>query len=332
MSLQGVQPDSVRRSPTEAEEYTRAILNILEDFSDEKTRFEDTQRAILNILDDFTGEKERLEKTQRAMLNILDDFDVEKSRAEAGSQAKSEFLANMSHELRTPLSAIIGFSTILQEESSHGPLTETQRTFIGYILESGNHLLSLINEILNLSKVEAGAMELEPGIVLLREVFRSSATMVTEKAMSHGIDLRYSIDPEADREIVADERKLKQIMYNLLSNAVKFTANGGSVAVEAKCRQNGDGPESIEVSVEDTGIGILQEDMGKLFVPFSHIESAYKKAHGGTGLGLAITRKMVELHGGEIWAESEFGKGSRFSFTIPIKAGAHGNQSGIRKD
>jgi signal transduction histidine kinase len=296
----------------------RAIFNILEDFAEEKSPLEEMRRAMLNILEDFAAEKERLEATQRAMLNLLDDFHSERTRAEAGNQAKSEFLANMSHELRTPLSAIIGFSTVLQGQM-YGPLTEAQREYVKYISDSGHHLLSLINEILNLSKVESGTMALELGIFPLQEVLVTSLTMVREKALKHRIHLSYALGGGADIDICADQRKLKQIMFNLLSNAVKFTPDGGSITVQA--RRIADAQRStptVEISVTDTGIGIKQENMGKLFQPFSHIESTYTKQYEGTGLGLALTRRLVELHGGQIWARSEYGRGSQFTFVIPI--------------
>jgi len=232
------------------------------------------------------------------------------------SRAKSAFLANMSHELRTPLNSIIGFSEILQDEM-YGNLNKEQQEYVNDILSSGKHLLSLISDILDLSKVEAGKMELELSRFTLSDVLNTAMIMLKEKAMKHMIGMNLEIQPDADIEIEADERKLKQIMFNLLSNAVKFTPEGGSVTVYARnLKLDGD---FIEISVEDTGIGIRPEDMDKLFQEFSQIESPYEKNFEGTGLGLALIKKFVKLHGGRIWVESEFGKGSKFSFVIPIK-------------
>ena len=253
------------------------------------------------------------------------------------SRAKSDFLANMSHELRTPLNSTIGFSEILQDEL-YGKLNEQQKEYVNDINSSGNHLLNLINDILDLSKVESGKMELELDRFSVRNVLNASMTMLREKAMKHTIKLDLEIAPEADTEIEADERKFKQIMFNLLSNAVKFTPEGGSVSVQARrCRMQDTGysikesdivpresclvnPDTdfVEISVEDTGIGIKPGDIPKLFREFTQLESAYTKQHEGTGLGLALTKRLVELHGGRIWVESKFGKGSRFTFTIPV--------------
>ncbi len=230
------------------------------------------------------------------------------------SKAKSDFLANMSHELRTPLNSIIGFSEILQDEL-YGELNEKQHEYVRDVYGSGKHLLNLINDILDLSKVESGKMELELCGFPLADILNASMAMLKEKAMKHDIKLGIEIEPDADMTIEADERKLKQIMFNLLSNAVKFTPDGGSVIVQVRKVP----PDFIEISVTDTGIGIAPENIQKLFKEFSQIESPYTKQYEGTGLGLALTERLVELHGGKIWVESEFGKGSKFTFTIPVK-------------
>jgi signal transduction histidine kinase len=217
-----------------------------------------------------------------------------------------------------------------------GKLNEKQKEYIGDIHGSGKHLLSLINDILDLSKVEAGRMELEAGSFLLSDALNTSLKMFKEMTIKHGINLGIKIEPEADIRIEADERKLKQIMFNLLSNAVKFTPDGGYVGVAARLvadvgaglvtaqEQKGQAQglplqDFIEIFVEDTGIGIKPADIQKLFKEFTQLESAYTKKHEGTGLGLALTRRLVELHGGKIWVESEYGKGSRFTFMIPLK-------------
>jgi GAF domain-containing protein len=236
----------------------------------------------------------------------------DKSRQiEAANRHKSEFLANMSHELRTPLNAIIGFSEVLGERL-FGELNEKQAEYTDDILTSGRHLLSLINEILDLSKVEAGRMELEVAAFDLPLAIDNARTFVRERATKHGITLDVSVD-ERLGDYVGDERKIKQILLNLLSNAVKFTPEGGRIGINAQ-RING----AVEISVSDTGIGIAPEDQPKIFEEFRQVGTDYAHKVEGTGLGLTLAKKFVELHGGRIWVESEVGKGSKFTFTLPI--------------
>jgi signal transduction histidine kinase/CheY-like chemotaxis protein len=229
---------------------------------------------------------------------------------EVASQHKSEFLANMSHELRTPLNAIIGFSEVLIERM-FGELNERQDDYLRDILTSGRHLLSLINDILDLAKVEAGHMELELGRFSLPEALDNGLTMVKERAGNHGITLELEIDPALDA-IEADERKVKQVVFNLLSNAVKFTPDGGEIFVSASRDEDG-----VCIAVRDTGIGIAPEEQALVFEEFRQAGVASSQKHEGTGLGLALCRRFVELHGGRIWVESEPGVGSTFSFTLP---------------
>jgi signal transduction histidine kinase len=236
----------------------------------------------------------------------------EKSRQiEAANRHKSEFLANMSHELRTPLNAIIGFSEVLQERF-FGELNEKQAEYTDDILTSGRHLLSLINEILDLSKVEAGRMELELATFDIPIAIDNARTFVRERATTHGITIDVTVD-ERLGDFVGDERKIKQILLNLLSNAVKFTPEGGRIGINAR---QADG--AVEISVTDTGIGIAPEDQPKIFEEFRQVGTDYAHKVEGTGLGLTLAKKFVELHGGKIWVESEVGKGSRFIFTLPI--------------
>jgi signal transduction histidine kinase len=236
----------------------------------------------------------------------------EKSRLlEVAGRHKSEFLANMSHELRTPLNAIIGFSEVLHERM-FGELNDKQAEYITDIHGSGKHLLSLINDILDLSKVEAGRMELDLATFDLPSSIDNALTLVKERATRHGIQLESSIEPGLDT-LHADERKFKQIMLNLLSNAVKFTPAGGRILVAA--RREGD---VVEVAVSDTGIGIAKEDCETVFEEFRQVGKDYTHKAEGTGLGLALTRKFVELHGGRIRVSSEPGKGSTFTFTLPV--------------
>ena len=241
---------------------------------------------------------------------------AEKSRQlTVANQHKSEFLANMSHELRTPLNAIIGFSEVLQERM-FGELNAKQAEYIDDIHSSGHHLLSLINDILDLSKIEAGHMELDRTAFHLPSAIDNAMTLMRERASRNSIALRAAIAEDIG-EIVADERKVKQILLNLLSNAVKFTPDGGSIAVSA--RQT-DG--QIEIAVADSGVGIAPEDQAVVFEEFRQVGSDYTKKSEGTGLGLALTRKFVELHGGQIRLESSPGQGSVFTFTLPLAAGA----------
>ncbi len=255
--------------------------------------------------------------TERKRLDqILLEKNVELENAKALSDktnlAKSDFLANMSHELRTPLNSVIGFSEVLQDQL-FGPINEKQQEYVSHILTSGKHLLSLINDILDLSKVESGKMELELNRFSLKESLEDSLVMLREKALKEGVSLHLQLDPLADIHISADQRKFKQILFNLLSNAVKFTPAHGTVVVDAARDGN-----FIEITVQDTGVGIRAEDISKLFQTFTQLESVYTKQYEGTGLGLALTRKLVELHGGRIWVKSEITKGSSFTFSIPI--------------
>src|SRR5262249_17014402 len=261
---------------------------------------------IVNLLQTFATQSALAIQNARLFREIED-----KSRQiEAANRHKSEFLANMSHELRTPLNAIIGFSEVLQEKL-FGELNEKQAEYTDDILTSGRHLLSLINEILDLSKVEAGRMELEPSTFDLPLAIENARIFVRERATKHGINLDVNID-ERLGDYVGDERKIKQILLNLLSNAVKFTPEGGRISITANKTDNG-----AEISVSDTGIGIAPEDRAKIFEEFRQVGGDYAHKTEGTGLGLTLAKKFVELHGGKIWVESEVGKGSTFSFTLP---------------
>jgi signal transduction histidine kinase len=236
----------------------------------------------------------------------------QKSRElEAASRHKSEFLANMSHELRTPLNAVIGFSEVLREQL-FGPINEKQADYLADILESGRHLLSLINDILDLSKIEAGRMELEASEFDLPRAIENALILVRERASRHGIELVDDVDPGLGA-IRADERKVKQVLLNLLTNALKFTPDGGRVEVRARAVDG-----AAEISVADTGVGIAPEDQAAVFEEFRQVGAASKKAEG-TGLGLAISRKFIELHGGRIGVTSEPGQGSTFAFTLPLR-------------
>ena len=231
---------------------------------------------------------------------------------ETVSQHKSDFLANMSHELRTPLNAIIGFSEVLQQQM-FGELNQQQLGYVDDVLVAGRHLLSLINDILDLSKVEAGKMELELTDVSLPEALRSGLTMHGERAAQGGITMGLSVDPE-DIVIRADERKLRQVVFNLLSNAVKFTPRGGRIDVSASLSDG-----LVQVAVADTGAGIAEEERELIFEEFHQARRQGAGRQDGTGLGLPLSRRFIELHGGRLWVDSVEGAGSTFRFTLPVE-------------
>jgi signal transduction histidine kinase/putative methionine-R-sulfoxide reductase with GAF domain len=262
---------------------------------------------VIDLLRTFATQSALAIQNARLFLEIED----KSHQLEVASQHKSEFLANMSHELRTPLNAIIGFSEVLSERM-FGDLNEKQEEYLKDIYASGTHLLSLINDILDLSKIEAGRMELELTDFHLPTALDNALTLVRERAGRRGIALQTSID-ERLGEVWADERKIRQVVLNLLSNAIKFTPEGGRIEIRAV---PGDG--LVEVSVSDTGVGIAPEDQEAVFEEFRQVGTSAGKQEG-TGLGLALCRKFVELHGGRIWVQSEVGRGSTFTFTIPVR-------------
>jgi len=245
---------------------------------------------------------------------LFREIEVKSRELETASRHKSEFLANMSHELRTPLNAIIGFSEVLSERL-FGDINDKQAEYLDDIVVSGRHLLTLINDILDLSKIEAGRMDLDRSLFDLPGAIGNALSLVRERAQRRGITLTSELDP-ALGAIDADERKVKQVLINLLSNALKFTPEGGTVGVHA--RMAGD---FAEVAVSDTGVGIPPEDQAAVFEEFRQVGAASKRAEG-TGLGLAISRKFIELHGGTIRVDSEVGRGSTFTFTLPRKLGS----------
>lgn len=232
---------------------------------------------------------------------------------QAANQAKSDFLANMSHELRSPLNAIIGFSEVLSEGLA-GDLSSRQKDYCAEIFNSGQHLLLLINDILDLSKIEAGKMTLEPENVNLPQLLEGCLAIVREKAHAHDITLKTTTAAGLGDAMV-DVRKFKQMVYNLLANAVKFTPDGGSVTLEARNTAAG----QFEFSVTDTGIGIAEKDMPRLFSPFEQLDSSLARKYEGTGLGLSMVKRLAELHGGAVSVSSVMGKGSCFTVRIPLR-------------
>jgi signal transduction histidine kinase len=271
------------------------------------SRFRDKQLALLRTFAD-----QAVIAIQNARL--FREIQEKSQQLEIANRHKSEFLANMSHELRTPLNAVIGFSEVLAERY-FGELNEKQAEYVNDIHASGKHLLQLINDILDLSKIEAGRMELDLAEFDLPSALQNAMTLVKERAQRHGIGLSLEVDLSLGL-FRADERKFKQIMLNLLSNAVKFTPEGGKVSVAAKPRDDG-----IEVSVTDTGVGIAPEDHDAVFEEFKQVGRDYTRKGEGTGLGLALTKRFVELHGGEIRLASGLGQGSTFTFTLPNRHG-----------
>jgi len=261
---------------------------------------------IVELLKTFATQSALAIQNARLFLEIEDKG----RQLEAASRHKSEFLANMSHELRTPLNAIIGFSEVLSERM-FGELNEKQEEYLKDIYASGQHLLSLINDILDLSKIEAGRMELEVAEFSVPAAIDNALTLVRERANRRGIRVGQAIDDRVGM-IRGDERKVKQVLLNLLSNALKFTPEGGRIDVRASMNNGG----MAEISVADTGVGIAPEDQEAIFEEFRQVGTVDKKVEG-TGLGLALSRKFIELHGGRIWVHSQPGKGSTFSFTLP---------------
>jgi len=324
---------------------TKASIIAVRDLTERKK----AERALLKARETLeTKVKERTTKLNRANQQLKQKI-VERRQAEnaakAANQAKSEFLANMSHELRTPLNHIIGFTQLIVDKK-FGDLNETQEEYLNDVLHSGKHLLSLINDILDLSKVEAGKLELKQTEVHLRTLLEDSLVMIKEKSIKHGIDL--SIDAEGIPETIkADEVKLKQILYNLLSNAVKFTPDRGKISLTAKMtdfiaqparegtgeneiqliknqgeisqRNDVKSQRGVQISVSDSGIGLKPEDLERIFDPFEQVDGSASRRYQGTGLGLSLTRRLVDLHEGKIWAESPgLGKGATFNFLIPL--------------
>ena len=272
-----------------------------------------TNDELESLADAFNAMAGRLRESYSSLEQKIDERTQELAGANAllasASQHKSEFLSRMSHELRTPLNAIIGFSDVLLA-GSYGPLNEKQRDYLQDVLTSGQHLLSLINDILDLSKVEAGRMELDISNFSLRDALQSGVTIIRERASLHGVVLSVTCDDGLD-VIRGDARKIRQIIFNLLANAVKFTPDGGRVEVTARALDG-----EAWISVRDTGVGIAPDEQVHLFEEFHQTASA--RGHEGTGLGLSLAKRFVDLHGGRIWVESALGKGSAFTFTLPV--------------
>jgi signal transduction histidine kinase len=274
-----------------------------------------TQRRLATIASgDFSGQltvpnRDEIGALAADVNRMSDELQRLYQELEAASRHKSDFLATMSHELRTPLNAIIGFSEVLHEQM-FGELNERQLAYVNEVLEAGKHLLSLINDVLDLAKIEAGRMELELSEVAIPEVLRSAVSMHSERASRGGVELSLTTEPE-EITISADGRRVRQIVFNLVSNAVKFTPAEGRVDLSARLDDG-----QVEIAVADTGPGIAREELETIFEEFKQATNG-KRAEG-TGLGLPLSRKLVELHGGRLWVESLAAKGSTFRFTLPV--------------
>ena len=263
-----------------------------------------------------------LEASQEKLALLARNYEIAMTRAEAANQAKSEFLANMSHELRTPLNAINGFSEIMAGEM-FGPLGDARyKGYAADILKSGQHLLSLINDILDMAKIEAGKLTLHYDQIGLREVCEDAIRLMRGKIAEAGLNLHLEVPADLP-EIEADHRGLKQVLLNLVSNAVKFTPEGGSIVITISLLNGG----MVRVAVTDTGIGIAPEDLARLARPFEQVEGQHSKTTQGTGLGLALTKSLIELHGGVLEMDSEPGRGTTVSFTIPIRRPGQGDEA-----
>jgi signal transduction histidine kinase len=282
----------------------------------------------------YAIERKRVRQKLRVQARQLEARVAERTRElqtiiqelEAASRFKSEFLTNISHELRTPLNSIIGFAELLTNQD-YGPLNEKQTRYVKNIWQSGNHLLRLINDLLDLSKIEAGKLELQPESFHLPEALRAVLESVRPQAKTKTLHLSLKVDASPTL-LVADPLRFKQILNNLLSNAVKFTPAGGTVTLSAKHAsptakvewRMADVREVVEIAVEDTGIGIQAEDLPKLFEKFTQLDISLAKRYQGAGLGLALTKKLVDLHGGRIWAASPGeGHGSTFTVALPLE-------------
>lgn len=304
--------DKLIQERNAAEEALRKANDSLE------IRVRERTSALETANKDLRAEIREREKTEFALINA-------KLAAEKANAVKSGFLANMSHELRTPLNHIIGFTDLVLNKS-FGELNQNQEEYLTYVSHSSQHLLSLINDILDLSKIEAEKIELALSEIDLPEFLKQNATMANIKTAVHSVRITLDVD-HIPKTVIADERRLKQIMDNLLSNAAKFTPEGGRISIKARCCNRPDSRNQefenpgggVVISVSDTGIGICSEDLDRIFKPFEQVENSPNRRFEGTGLGLSLTKRLVELHGGRLWVESQGeGRGSAFHFFLPV--------------
>lgn len=306
------------------------VIGVLNVYSDKEQFFTKDRISLFQVLGNQIAtaiENVRLvEGLEEKVKKRTAELELAKVAAEAANRTKSEFLANMSHELRTPLNAIIGFSDLMLQGIA-GELSEKQVRYIKDISEGGAHLLSVINDILDLSKIEAKKLHIKHSSVDVRELIDRSLLFIREKVLKQNLKVEVEVDEEVDF-FEGDPKRLKQALINLLSNAAKFTPDNGTISIRAGIvhgqelqaqRDLRNKEDFIQFSIEDTGIGISKDNLSKIFRPFEQIESSYSKKYKGTGLGLALCKKIVEAHGGKIWAVSEPGKGSEFIFRLPLR-------------
>jgi len=282
------------------------VSTLIDAFNEMLSEIQERDDALQKARD---GLEEKVHERTAQLATANKELELKNHEVERATRMKSQFLASMSHELRTPLNAIIGFSDLLADQTA-GPLTGKQGRFVQHVRDGARHLLQLINDILDLSKVEAGLLEMHPEQFQVKDALPEVLSTVRPLAMSKIIRVEQNLD--LDAAIYADRVRFKQILYNLISNAVKFTPREGSVTID--CREAG---EWIRTTVSDTGIGIRTEDQALVFEEFRQAKNTSETVQEGTGLGLAITKRLVEKQGGKIWLESEVGKGSRFTFTLP---------------
>jgi two-component system CheB/CheR fusion protein len=269
------------------------------------------QRVILLAIEDITERKE----TENVMGKAHEELEALATELKRAAQVKTEFLANMSHELRTPLNSINGFSEVLYDET-FGPLNVKQKQYVNNVLTSGKHLLLLINQILDMAKIEAGKVKLTLSFLQMKSLLNEISLLVADMVSKKKIEMVLEIAEDMPN-IEADELKVREIIYNLLSNAVKYTPEGGKIGIRAKKADS-----EIEVVVWDTGVGIASENMEKIFEGFFRVDTPYSRVTEGTGLGLPLSKKLVELHGGKLSVESEgLDKGTSVRFTLPIVSG-----------
>jgi two-component system cell cycle sensor histidine kinase PleC len=274
-------------------------------------------RRIMHRLDEDSRLRFQVEDLARELEETRDDALRKRFEAETANASKTAFLANMSHELRTPLNAILGFSEIIAQECFGPTGSPRYKEYAGDIHSSGAHLLSLINDLLDVAKIEAGKMEIQPEPLEAKRTFDLALKLISAKAREKHQDLTIEVDPSAP-PLFADERSLKQILINLVSNAVKFTPEGGRIAVVGSAARGG----GFQIAVQDNGPGIPREKLDRIFTPFNQVDNRYDRQAGGTGLGLALIRGLAELHGGRAWLESEPGKGCCAYVVLPL-AGEH---------
>ena len=285
------------------------------------------ERELMNTVRDLQKSRMTLEHQAQQLVDLAEKYALEKTRAETANRSKSEFLANMSHELRTPLNAIIGFSEVIRSQMFGEIGNEKYIEYSRDIHKSGQYLLDVISDILDMSKIEAGRVNLDTQTCDIDAVVAESLRIVTARAKECGVELVKDVQP--DLKVVGDKRALKQVLINLLTNAVKFTPEGGTVTLRTM-----GSPDTLRINIEDTGIGIPEKDIEKLGRPFEQVENQMTKSRSGSGLGLAISRSLVELHGGVFSIESTPEVGTTVSFTLPVNgllaSAPRGEESGER--